>query len=160
MSVKVRFAPSPTGEMHVGNVRVAVLNWLFAKSQGGSFMLRMDDTDEARSTEAFENGIYEDLKWLGLEWDEFARQSNRYDRYDAAVEKLKQDGRLYPCYETQEELELKRRVRLGQGKPPVYDRSALDLTDAEKTDLEAPWIGTTWGAGRCILRRATCPTRS
>lgn len=137
MSVKVRFAPSPTGELHVGNARVAILNWLFARSQGGVFLLRMDDTDEARSTKAFEEGIYADLDWLGLGHDEFLRQSDRYARYDEAVETLKADGRLYPCFETPDELEMKRKIRLGQGKPPVYDRGALDLSDDDRKKLEA-----------------------
>lgn len=136
MSVKVRFAPSPTGELHVGNARVAIMNWLYARSKGGTFLLRMDDTDEARSTKTFEEGIYEDLAWLGLTHDEFLRQSDRYARYDEAVEKLKAEGRLYPCYETPEELELKRKIKLGQGKPPVYDRGALDLSDQEKAAFE------------------------
>ena len=137
MSVKVRFAPSPTGEMHVGNARVAIMNWLFARSNGGAFLLRMDDTDEARSTKAYEDGIYADLEWLGMDHDEFARQSDRYDRYDAAVEKLKSDGRLYACYETAEELELKRKIKLGKGQAPVYDREGLNLTDEQRAKYEA-----------------------
>lgn len=135
--VKVRFAPSPTGRLHVGNIRVALLNWLFAMRQGGQIILRMDDTDEERSTEAFERGIAEDLTWLGLAWDEFARQSARMDRYDLAAEKLKASGRLYPCWESQEELDLKRRIRMGQGRPPIYDRAALALSHDEQAALIA-----------------------
>ncbi|RED53931.1 glutamate--tRNA ligase [Aestuariispira insulae] len=137
MSVKVRFAPSPTGEMHVGNARVAIMNWLFARHSGGQFLLRMDDTDEARSTKAYEEGIMADLEWLGMDHDEFARQSDRYGRYDAGVEKLKADGRLYACYETPEELELKRKIQLGKGQAPVYDRAGFTLGDEERAKLEA-----------------------
>lgn len=137
MTVKVRFAPSPTGRLHVGNIRVALINWLFARSQGGIFVLRMDDTDEERSTAEFASGIEEDLRWLGLEWDEFLRQSDRYDRYAAAAEQLKAAGRLYPCYETPQELEVKRKVQLSRRKPPVYDRAALQLTEADRARLEA-----------------------
>ncbi len=135
--VKVRFAPSPTGRLHVGNARVALINWLFAKQHGGSFLLRLDDTDEERSTDAFADGIKEDMQWLGLAWDSFDRQSARYDRYQWAFERLKAIGRLYPCYETPEELELKRKVQLSRGKPPLYDRAALKLTDAQKQAYEA-----------------------
>ena len=137
MSVKVRFAPSPTGRLHVGNVRTAISNWLFARKMGGVFFLRIDDTDLERSTKEYEDGIREDLTWLGLDWDETAKQSERFDRYDAAVEKLKTDGRLYACYETAQELELKRKIQLGQGKPPLYDRAGLNLSDDEKAAFEA-----------------------
>ena len=122
MSVAVRFAPSPTGMLHVGNIRLALINWLFARSQNGSFLLRLDDTDLERSTAEFAAGIERDLSWLGLDWDRFARQSDRLDRYDLAMEALKRDGRLYPCYETAEELSLKRKSLLGRGLPPIYDR--------------------------------------
>ncbi|HEC00275.1 MAG TPA: glutamate--tRNA ligase, partial [Sphingomonadales bacterium] len=144
MSVKVRFAPSPTGLLHVGNIRTALVNWLFCRQQGGTFLLRFDDTDAARSTEAFAEAIERDLTWLGLTWDETARQSDRIDRYAQAVEKLKADGRLYPCYETGQELELKRKVQLGQGKPPVYDRAGLKLTDAEIATYEAEGRAPHW----------------
>ena len=137
MSVKVRFAPSPTGKLHVGNVRTALVNWMFAKGQGGSFVLRIDDTDLARSTAAFEQGIEIDLAWLGLHWDERHNQSKRFDRYEAAAERLKASGRLYACYETAEELDRRRKVQLSRGLPPVYDRAALNLTDAEKAAFEA-----------------------
>lgn len=137
MSVKVRFAPSPTGFLHVGNVRTALVNWLFCRQMGGEFLLRLDDTDTARSTEEFATAIEKDLSWLGLDWDKKARQSDRVASYEAAVEKLKADGRLYPCYETSQELDLKRKVQLGQGKPPVYDRSGLNLSDEQIKAYEA-----------------------
>lgn len=136
MSVTVRFAPSPTGRLHAGNVRTALINWMFARQRGGRFILRLDDTDEERSTEEFAQGIREDLAWLGLHWAEEVRQSERFALYAAAVEKLKGAGRLYPAYEAPEELELKRKRQLARGKPPVYDRSALKLTEAERARLE------------------------
>jgi glutamyl-tRNA synthetase len=137
MSVKVRFAPSPTGKLHVGNVRTALVNWLFAKGQGGSFVLRIDDTDLARSTQEYEDGIEADLTWLGLTWDERYNQSKRFDRYEEAAARLKAAGRLYPCYETADELDRRRKVQLSRGLPPIYDRAALALTDAEKAAFEA-----------------------
>lgn len=135
--VAVRFAPSPTGRLHVGNARGALLNWLFARKAGGSFLLRLDDTDTARSTEDFAKGIEADLRWLGLDWDRFARQSDRFALYTKATEKLKASGRLYPCYETSEELQLRRKIQLSQKKPPVYDRAALKLTAEDRAKLEA-----------------------
>ncbi|MFC7331900.1 glutamate--tRNA ligase [Rhodocista pekingensis] len=137
MTVAVRFAPSPTGLLHIGNLRAALTNWLFARKAGGSFLYRLDDTDEERSTPAFAAAIEEDLRWLGLDWDRFARESDRYGRYDAAVAALKRAGRLYPCYETAEELALKRAALLSQGRPPIYDRAALKLGDADRARLEA-----------------------
>ena len=137
MTVKVRFAPSPTGRLHVGNVRTALVNWLFAKGQGGQFVLRIDDTDLARSTPEFEQGIEDDLTWLGLVWDERDNQSKRFDRYEDAAARLKAAGRLYACYETAEELDRRRKVQLSRGLPPIYDRAALELTDAEKAAFEA-----------------------
>ena len=137
MSVKVRFAPSPTGKLHVGNVRTALVNWLFAKGQGGQFVLRIDDTDLARSTAEFEQGIELDLRWLGLDWDERHNQSKRFDRYEAAAERLRAAGRLYACYETAEELDRRRKVQLSRGLPPIYDRAALNLTEAERAAYEA-----------------------
>lgn len=134
---KVRFAPSPTGKLHVGNVRTALFNYLFARKAGGIFVLRIDDTDVERSTKEYEDGIRTDLTWLGLEWDETFKQSERFDRYAAAAEELKAKGLLYACYETGDELERKRRLQMANGRPPVYDRAALDLTDAEKAELEA-----------------------
>jgi len=131
MRVVTRFAPAPTGRLHVGNIRTAVHNWLWARKNGGRFILRLDDTDRERSREEHVAGIREDLAWLGLDPDEEHRQSARFDRYEAALERLKAAGRVYPAYETAQELELKRKVQLGRGKPPVYDRAALGLTDAE-----------------------------
>jgi glutamyl-tRNA synthetase len=137
MSVVVRFAPSPTGRIHVGNIRTALLNWMFAQQNKGRFLLRLDDTDVARSTEEFARGIREDLTWLGLFWDQEVKQSDRFPLYAAAVEKLTVSGRLYPAYESQDELELKRKRQLVRGRPPVYDRAALKLTDAGRAKLEA-----------------------
>ena len=119
MTVTVRFAPSPTGKLHAGNIRTALINWTFARKEGGRFLLRLDDTDAERSTEAFAQGIREDLTWLGLGWDQETRQSDRFDRYAAAVERLKGSGRLYAAYETPEELETKRKRQLARGRPPV-----------------------------------------
>jgi glutamyl-tRNA synthetase len=138
MTVKVRFAPSPTGKLHVGNIRTALVNWLFAKGQArGVFVLRIDDTDLERSTKENEDGIREDLTWLGMTWDETFKQSDRFDRYTEAAESLKAKGLLYACYETAEELERRRKIALSRGKPPVYDRAALSLTDKEKKELAA-----------------------
>jgi len=137
MSVKVRFAPSPTGKLHVGNVRTALVNWMFARGQGGSFVLRIDDTDLARSTAEFEQGIEDDLTWLGLVWDERHNQSKRFDRYEEAAARLKAAGRLYACYDTSEELDRRRKVQLSRGLPPIYDRAGLALTEAEKAAYEA-----------------------
>lgn len=136
-SVKVRFAPSPTGKLHVGNVRTALVNWLFAKGQGGQFVLRIDDTDLARSTPEFEQGIEDDLTWLGLVWDERYNQSQRFERYEAASVRLKTAGRLYPCYETGDELDRRRKVQLARGLPPIYDRAALELSQADRAALDA-----------------------
>lgn len=133
----VRFAPSPTGRLHVGNVRTALINWLFAKGQGGKFLLRIDDTDTERSTKAYEDGLKADLSWLGLEWDDTFNQSDRFGKYDNAVEELKRKGLLYPCFETPDELERKRKIALSRGRPPVYDRAALKLSEEEKQQFEA-----------------------
>lgn len=135
--MKVRFAPSPTGKLHVGNVITALRNWLFVRQAGGTFLLRIDDTDTARSTKAYEDGIRADLTWLGLTWDEEARQSARFDIYDKARDQLIAAGLLYPCYETSEELDRKRKIALSRKLPPVYDRAALKLTDDEKAAFEA-----------------------
>nr|MDQ4088296.1 glutamate--tRNA ligase [Pseudomonadota bacterium] len=137
MSVVTRFAPSPTGRLHVGNIRTALHNWLWARKQGGRFVLRLDDTDRERSREEFAQAIREDLAWLGLDPDEVHRQSERFGRYEAALERLAAEGRAYPAYETAQELELKRKVLLGRGLPPVYDRAALALSDADRARLEA-----------------------
>jgi glutamyl-tRNA synthetase len=135
--MKVRFAPSPTGRLHVGNLRAALSNWLFARREDGRFLLRIDDTDTARSTAAFEDLIYTDMRWLGLVWDEIAKQSERFSVYDAAAEALKASGRLYPCYETAEELDRKRKIALSRGRPPIYDRAALALSAEERAALAA-----------------------
>ena len=137
MSTKVRFAPSPTGKLHVGNVRTALVNWLFARSQGGDFVLRIDDTDTERSTKDYEDGIKVDLDWLGLGWDDTFNQSDRFDLYDEAAQKLRDAGYLYACYETAEELDRQRKILRAQGKPPVYDRTGLKLSADEKARLEA-----------------------
>lgn len=126
--IKVRFAPSPTGYMHIGNTRTALFNWLLAKKLGGKFMLRIDDTDKLRSKEEYELSLRDSLKWLGLVWEEEARQSARFDRYNEVVEQLKKEGRIYACYETAEELEFMRKRLMNKGLPPIYDRSALKLT--------------------------------
>ena len=137
MPPRVRFAPSPTGRLHVGNVRTALLNWLLARRDGGSFILRIDDTDLARSTAEFEAGIDADLTWLGLEWDERFKQSERFARYDAVSDDLRARGFLYPCYETEDELDRKRKLAMARGRPPVYDRAALALSADERAALEA-----------------------
>src|SRR5260370_35807889 len=133
----VRFAPSPTGLLHVGNVRAALFNWLFAKRHGGTFILRLDDTDRARSKPEYEAAIERDLLWLGLDWTGKERQSERLAHYDAARDRLVAADRLYPCYETPEELEFKRKRLLAQGKPPVYDRAALRLDEAQRNKFES-----------------------
>ena len=135
--IKVRFAPSPTGNLHVGNLRTALVNFLFARKAGGQFMLRIDDTDTERSTAAFEEGVRADLQWMGMAWDVEDRQSERLDRYDAALAQLRADGRAYACYETPEELALKRKAQLSAGRPPVYDRAALKLTAEQIAAFEA-----------------------
>ncbi|HVY86674.1 MAG TPA: glutamate--tRNA ligase [Caulobacterales bacterium] len=137
MSVRLRFAPSPTGKLHVGNIRTALLNWLFAHREHGKMLLRIDDTDIARSTREYEQGIEEDLTWLGLKWDEHANQSKRFAEYEAAAERLKGAGLLYPCYETEDELERKRKIAQARGRPPIYDRAALALTADDRKALEA-----------------------
>ncbi|MCW3846857.1 glutamate--tRNA ligase [Sphingomonas sp. LB-2] len=137
MTVITRFAPSPTGKLHVGNLRAAIHNWLFARANGGKFLLRIDDTDRERSDEAFVESIRADLAWLGLVPDGEARQSARFDLYEARFAALKAAGRVYPAYESAQELDLKRKVLLGRGLPPVYDRAALALTDAERAAYEA-----------------------
>lgn len=133
----VRFAPSPTGLLHVGNVRAALFNWLFARRHGGTFILRLDDTDVQRSEARFEAAIEQDLAWLGLDWARKERQSERLVHYDAARDRLVAAGRLYPCYETQDELAFLRKRLHEQGRPPVYDRRALRLDDAQRAQLEA-----------------------
>ncbi len=144
MAVTVRFAPSPTGRLHVGNIRTAILNWLFARKVGGTFLLRLDDTDVARSTEAFADGIREDLAWMGLAWEREERQSARIARYDEAAAFLKGIGRLYACYESEDELDRKRKRQLARGLPPIYDRAGLKLGDAERGKLESEGRSPHW----------------
>ncbi len=133
----VRFAPSPTGLLHIGNARTALLNALFARREGGTFILRLDDTDLERSKPEYAAAIEEDLRWLKIPPDVVVRQSDRFDRYRAAAERLKAAGRLYACYETAEELEYRRKRQLSRGLPPIYDRAALRLAADEKAKLEA-----------------------
>jgi glutamyl-tRNA synthetase len=133
----VRYAPSPTGRLHIGNIRPAMLNWLFARARNGRFVLRMDDTDLARSTRAFADGIEVDLAWLGITPDLLVRQSERTALYDSARDRLIAAGRLYPCYETEDELDRRRRRARAMGKPPIYDRAALALTAEDRERLEA-----------------------
>ena len=137
MTVIVRFAPSPTGLLHIGNARTALLNALVARRDGGRFILRFDDTDAARSRPEYADATERDLAWLGIAPDLVVRQSERLAVYEAAVATLKGAGRLYPCYETAEELERRRRIQLTRGQPPIYDRAALSLTDRDRLALEA-----------------------
>jgi glutamyl-tRNA synthetase len=137
MTTIVRFAPSPTGKLHVGNIRAALTNYLFARKTGGKFLLRLDDTDTERSTAAFARGIETDLAWLGLRHDLFARQSERSAMHVAAANRLRASGRLYPCYETADELDRRRKRQLAQHRPPIYDRAALKLTAEQRAGLEA-----------------------
>lgn len=132
-----RFAPSPTGYLHIGNLRAALFNFLIARKAGGTFILRLDDTDPVRSKPEYAEGIQEDLRWLGLEWDRIETQSSRLARYAEVAAQLRASGRLYECFETPTELDLKRKKQLNMGNPPVYDRAALRLSDAEKDALRA-----------------------
>src|SRR3954453_17128365 len=150
MSVVTRFAPSPTGRLHVGNIRTALHNYLFAKKHGGTFILRIDDTDRERSTAEFDQAIRDDLNWMGLAPDMVVRQSERFDLYEREFQRLKQAGRVYACYETSEELELRRKVLLGRGLPPVYERKPADAPIPEgraphwrfRLDHDAPIVFT------------------
>ena len=146
--IVTRFAPSPTGRLHVGNLRTALHNWLLARKGDedgrGRFLLRIDDTDAERSREEYVDAIREDLAWLGLEPDAEFRQSERLDLYENAFAKLKEAGRVYPAYETAQELELKRKIALGRGLPPIYDRAALKLTDEERATKEAEGVAPHW----------------
>jgi glutamyl-tRNA synthetase len=135
--VTVRFAPSPTGYLHVGNARAALVNFLFARKAGGRFLLRLDDTDTERGRPEFEQAIYEDLRWLGLDWDATEKQSLRLARYQEVAAALKASGRLYPCFENEEELAAKRAALIRRKLPPVYDRAALSLTPAQREAAEA-----------------------
>lgn len=144
MTTITRFAPSPTGLLHVGNLRTALHNWLLARKAGGRFLLRIDDTDAERSEEAFVEAARQDLAWLGIEPDGEERQSERFDLYDAAFDRLRAEGRVYPCYESAQELELKRKVQLGRGLPPIYDRGALKLSDEERARKEGEGNAPHW----------------
>lgn len=136
-NIKVRFAPSPTGWIHIGNIRTALFNYLWTKKMGGTMLLRIDDTDTLRSKKEYEDGIYDALNWLGIKWNEEARQSARVQRYDEVVEKLKKEGRIYACYDTAEELEFKRKRLMAKGLPPIYDRQALKYTTEDIKRFEA-----------------------
>ncbi len=136
-NVTTRFAPSPTGFIHVGNLRTALMNYLITRKAGGTFILRLDDTDQERSKQEYADGIMADLEWLGLHWDRVEKQSLRMDRYRAAAEELKQAGRFYECFESPTELDLKRKKLLNMGRPPVYDRASLHLTASEKDAMRA-----------------------
>lgn len=144
MTIRTRFAPSPTGLLHVGNARAALFCFLFAKAQNGEFMLRYDDTDQERSSDEFSTAIDQDLAWLGLLPDVTARQSERFDRYESVFNMLNEKGLVYACYETPDELDRKRKRQLARGLPPVYDRAALALTDEEKQAFEAEGRHAHW----------------
>ena len=144
MTVIARFAPSPTGMLHVGNIRAGLHNWMFARGQHGRFVLRIDDTDAERSEERFVDGIRADLAWLGLTPDAEVRQSQRFALYQARFDALVAAGRIYPAYESAQELDLKRKILLGRGLPPVYDRAALTLSDAQKAQFEADGVAPHW----------------
>lgn len=133
----VRFAPSPTGLIHIGNARTALLNALYARKQRGTFILRLDDTDRARSEARFAEAIKQDLAWLGIPPDKIETQSSRMGRYEAALAKLREMGRVYPCFETEDELDRKRKRQLGRGLPPVYDRAALTMSDEDRAKFES-----------------------
>lgn len=144
MTTVTRFAPSPTGYIHVGNLRTALMNWLIARKAGGTFILRIDDTDQERSKQEYVDALKADLEWLGLTWDREERQSARLGRYAEAAEQLKAAGRFYECFETSVELDLKRKKQLNMGKPPVYDRASLRLSEAEKAALHAEGRESYW----------------
>ncbi len=137
MTSIVRFAPSPTGRIHIGNARTAILNWLMSRKTGGQFILRYDDTDTARSTQAYADGIATDVAWLGIKPDRVEWQSKRFDRYNDVVAKMKAEGKLYPCYETADELDRRRKRQEARGGLRTYDRAALQLTPEERIDWEA-----------------------
>ena len=144
MTATTRFAPSPTGRLHVGNIRTALHNWMLAKKSGGRFLLRIDDTDAERSREEFAVAIRADLAWLGLHPDGEERQSARFAIYEREFARLVESGRVYRAYETAQELDLKRKVQLGRGLPPIYDRAALALTDAEHDAMVASGVAPHW----------------
>lgn len=132
-----RFAPSPTGNLHVGNIRTAIINYLFARAQGGEFILRIDDTDKERSKDEYKDNIINDLKWLNLNWDKTFNQLSRLERYNEVKQQLLNSGRLYPCYESKEELDMKRKLLISNKKPPIYDRAALRITEAKKLEYQS-----------------------
>ncbi|ARE85148.1 glutamate--tRNA ligase 1 [Roseovarius mucosus] len=142
--ITTRFAPSPTGYIHVGNLRTALMNYLIARRAGGTFILRIDDTDAERSKEAYVDALKQDLEWLGLHWDRIERQSLRLDRYAEAADKLRSMERFYEAFETPTELDLKRKKQLNMGRPPVYDRAALALSEADKDKLRAERGNGVW----------------
>ncbi|MEG3168923.1 glutamate--tRNA ligase [Sphingomonas sp. LB3N6] len=144
MTVITRFAPSPTGRLHVGNIRTALHNWMFARANGGKFVLRIDDTDPERSEERFVDAIRADLDWLGMTPDAEERQSARFALYEARFAALVASGHVYPAYETTQELDLKRKIQAGRGLPPIYDRAALALDDAARAKLEADGVQPHW----------------
>ncbi len=137
MTTVTRFAPSPTGYIHIGNLRTALMNYLIARKSGGQFILRLDDTDQERSKQEYSDGIMTDLDWLGLHWDRIEKQSLRMERYRSVADDLRASGRFYECFESPVELDLKRKKQLNMGKPPVYDRSSLRLTEAERDKARA-----------------------
>ena len=139
-----RFAPSPTGRLHVGNIRTALHNWMYAQKAGGRFLLRIDDTDAERSEERYVEAIRADLAWLGLSPDSEVRQSQRFALYEARFAELVASGHVYPAYETAQELDLKRKIQLGRGLPPVYDRAALSLTEKDRAKLEGEGVRPHW----------------
>ena len=144
MTVTTRFAPSPSGMLHVGNIRAGLHNWMFARARGGRFVLRIDDTDAERSEERFVDAIRADLAWLGLTPDAEVRQSERFALYQTRFDALVAAGRIYPAYESAQELDLKRKILLGRGLPPVYDRAALGLSDTQKAQLAADGVAPHW----------------
>ncbi|MDP3958713.1 MAG: glutamate--tRNA ligase [Pseudorhodobacter sp.] len=134
-AIVTRFAPSPTGYIHVGNLRTALMNYMIARKAGGTFILRLDDTDQERSKQEYADGIMADLDWLGLHWDRVEKQSLRLERYRAAADDLRAAGRFYECFETPVELDLKRKKQINMGHPPVYDRTSLKLTEPDRARL-------------------------
>jgi len=144
MTITTRFAPSPTGRLHVGNIRTALHNWMFARANGGRFILRIDDTDAARSEERFVEAIRADLDWLGMTPDGEERQSARFALYEARFAALVASGHVYPAYESAQELDLKRKIAAGRGLPPIYDRAALGLSDEQKSAFEREGVAPHW----------------
>lgn len=144
MTVRVRFAPSPTGNIHIGNARPALINWLFALQNDGEFVLRYDDTVKERSKQEYADGIARDLTWLGIKPHIIEKQSDRATQHEAATRKLKEAGLLYPCYETPDQLDRQRKRLAARGKPPIYDRSALRLDDEQRKELEAEGLKPHW----------------